>query len=261
MKYSSKERRNSILEELHQQGRIDVKECAKKYEVSEVSIRTDMEYLERKGLLIRVKGGAISRALVTDEEELLVEHKAREHSQEKKAIGKAAAALISEGETIILDSGTTTLEVAKCLGGFKDLTIITNGVNIAMELAKYPQLSVIMLGGYMRSQSLSITGMNAESTLKDYYVDKLFLGVDSISLDKGLSTPSADEASINRTMIECSKEVIAVFDSSKFNKRSFANICQPSTLGTVVTDEGISKEAAAGLVNAGVRIIAVKVDQ
>ena len=257
MKYSSKERRNRILEELRQQSRVGIRECAEKYGVTEVSIRGDLEYLEKKGLLIRVKGGAISRAFIADEDELPIESKSREHSQEKRAIGKKAASLIREGETIILDSGTTTLEVAKCLGKFKELTIITNGVNIAMELAKHPQLSVIMLGGYMRSQSLSITGMNAESTLKDYFVDKLFLGVDSISFDKGLSTPSAEEASINRTMIECTKEVIAVFDSSKWGRRSFAHICEPSALGTVVTDDKISQEEIMRLSQAGVRIITV----
>ena len=257
MKYSSKERRNRILEDLRQQSRISIRESAVKYGVTEVSIRGDLEYLENKGLLIRVKGGAVSRALVADEEELPIERKAREHAREKRAIGKAAAALIGEGETIILDSGTTTLEIAKRLGGFKELTVITNGVNIAMELAKYPQISVIMLGGYMRSQSLSITGMQAESTLKGYYVDKLFLGVDSFNLDKGLSTPSADEASLNRTMIESAKEVIAVFDSSKVNKRSFARICSVPELGTVVTDEGFPADAVAALNAAGVNIITV----
>lgn len=258
MKLSSKERRNRILEELRQQSRVSIKDCARKYDVTEVSIRGDLEYLEAKGLLIRVKGGAVSRALVADEEVLPIESKAREHAREKKAIGKAAAALISEGETIILDSGTTTLEIAKRLGGFKDLTIITNGVNIAMELAKYPQLSVIMLGGYMRSASLSITGMHAESTLKGYFVDKLFLGVDSFNLEKGLSTPSADEASLNRTMIECAREVIAVFDSSKLNKRSFAHICLPKALGTVITDDAFPADAVAALSAAGPRVITVK---
>ena len=257
MKYSSKERRNRILEELHQQSRVSIRECAEKYGVTEVSIRTDLEYLENKGLLIRVKGGAVSRTLVADEEELPIESKAREHAREKKAIGKAAAALIREGETVILDSGTTTLEIARRLGDFKDLTIITNGVNIAMELAKYPQLSVIMLGGFMRSASLSITGMTAESTLKDYFVDKVFLGVDSFNLEKGLSTPSADEASINRTMIECAKEVIAVFDSSKLNKRSFASICSLSSLNTVITDSALPQEAASALQNAGIRVVLV----
>lgn len=259
MKLSSKERRNRMLEQLRQTNKITVQECAEYFDVSEVSIRNDMEYLEKKGLLIRVKGGGISAAKVEEEDDLPIHSKALVRAREKKAIGKAAAELINEGETIILDAGTTTLEIAKHLDRFNNLTIITNAVNIAFELSRYQRFSIIMLGGYMRPASLSITGMNAESTLKNFYVDKLFLGVDSINLQKGISTPNADEASINRIMMECAHDTIAVCDSSKFERRSFARICYTNEISTLVTDSGIPEEARSQISEMGVNVIAVNV--
>ena len=254
-KYSSKERRNKMLEVLRSQKKIMVADMAEFFEVSEVSIRNDLQYLEEKQLLLRVKGGAVNVNASSEYDDLSIGKKQQSHAEEKRIIGAVASDYIQDGETIILDSGTTTLEIAKNLDKFTNLTIITNGINVAEELARYDKFSVIVLGGYMRSVSLSTVGMTAESTLKNYYVDKLFLGVDSFNIDKGFTTPNAEEASLNRTMIECAKDVIAVFDSSKLEKRSFAYIAGMDKVHCIITDSGIPAESRERIERAGIELV------
>ena len=236
-----------------------VTDMAELFGVTEVSIRSDLQYLEDKQLLIRIKGGAININAANDFEDISISNKRLSHSPEKQAIGKLAACFIKDGETIILDSGTTTLEIAKNLSDFNNLTIITNGINIAEELAQYDKFSVIVLGGYMRSISLSTIGMSAESTLKNYYVDKLFLGVDSVNLEKGLTTPNAEEASLNRTMIDCAKQVIAVFDSSKLDKRSFAFISNIDKIDVIITDNKISDASREQINRIGIKLFTANI--
>jgi Transcriptional regulators of sugar metabolism len=254
-KYSSKERRNKMLEMLRGQKKIMVTDMAEFFEVSEVSIRNDLQYLEEKQLLLRVKGGAVNVNASSEYDDLSIGKKQQSHAEEKRIIGAVASDFIQDGETIILDSGTTTLEIARNLDKFTNLTIITNGINVAEELARYDKFSVIVLGGYMRSVSLSTVGMTAESTLKNYYVDKLFLGVDSFNIDKGFTTPNAEEASLNRAMIECAREVIAVFDSSKLEKRSFAYIAGMDKVNCIITDSGISAESSERIERAGIKLV------
>lgn len=244
-----------MLEMLRAQKKIMVTDMSELFQVSEVSIRNDLQYLEEKQLLLRVKGGAVNVNAANEYDDLSIGKKQQSHVAEKQIIGQVAAEFINDGETIIIDSGTTTLEVAKHLDLFNDLTIITNGINVAEELARYDKFSVIVLGGYMRSVSLSTVGMTAESTLKNYYVDKLFLGVDSFNIDKGFTTPNAEEASLNRTMIECAKEVIAVFDSSKLEKRSFAYIAGMDKVHCIITDSGIPQESRERIERAGIKLV------
>ena len=187
---------------------------------------------------MRVHGGAIKRvnANESETEERNFNFKRLVNAREKEAIGRAAAAHIQNGDTILIDSGTTALEVARNLDRFHDLTIITNSVNAMMEAIKYKRFKVILLGGTVREASNSIVGPLAESNLKLFYCDKLFLGVDSFSVEDGLSTPSVEEASTNQVMISRAREVIAVFDSTKVNKRAFAFIALPDKIHTVITD-------------------------
>jgi DeoR family transcriptional regulator, aga operon transcriptional repressor len=237
--YSTKERRAEILQELNKQPEVSVNQLSAMFRVSEVTIRKDLNELKRRNLLTRVRGGALRLPETNLGADLAIKEKQLFHYREKRAIGKLAASLINENETIILDSGTTTFEIAKNLHNFKHLTIVTNAINIAVELSSYNRFTVILLGGHLRESSLSTVGPLAESTLKIFYCDKLFLGVDSFNLEKGVSTPNIEEANINQTMMSMSKETIAVFDSSKFNKRSFTFIAPVDKMNTVVTDEGI----------------------
>lgn len=242
MNYLAKERRAQILHKLENNPNVSVSELSKEYGVSEVTIRKDLNELKRKNLLTRVRGGAMKYPDTESINDVEIDKKSLFHYKEKKAIGRLAASLINENETILIDSGSTTLEVAKNLDGFKKLTIITNAVNIATELAKYKRFNIIMLGGFIRDSSLSTVGPIAESILNMFYCDKLFLGVDSISVDKGLSTTNIEEANINQTMMSISKQTIAVFDSSKFNKRNFAFIAPMDKINTIVTDDNIGRE-------------------
>jgi DeoR/GlpR family transcriptional regulator of sugar metabolism len=242
MNYIAKERRAQILHKLEINPNVSVSQLSKEYGVSEVTIRKDLNELKRKNLLTRTRGGAIKHPETSQINDIEIDRKSLFHFKEKKAIGRLAASLINENETILIDSGSTTLEIAKNLDSFNKLTIITNAVNIAIELAKYKRFNIIMLGGFIRDASLSTVGSIAESILNMFYCDKLFLGVDSISFDKGLSTTNVEEANINQTMMSISKQTIAVFDSSKFNKRNFAFIASMDKINTIVTDDSISRE-------------------
>jgi DeoR family transcriptional regulator of aga operon len=238
---SAQGRRSAILQKLREDSTVTVAELSRQFGVSEVTIRKDLAILKERKLLIRVHGGAILEAAVPQEDADTGGFHVNKfiNVKEKEAIGRAAAAHIKDGDTIMIDSGTTALEVARNLHRFRDLTIITNSVNAMLEVLKYNRFKVILLGGLVRSSSLSTVGALAESNLKLFYCDKLFLGVDSFSVDAGLSTPSVEEASTNQVMISRAREVIAVFDSTKINKRALAFISMPDKINTVIIDSGL----------------------
>ena len=235
---SAQGRRSAILQQVREDSSVNVTELSRQFGVSEVTIRKDLRILKERKLLVRVHGGAIMnvRANSDENEERNINFKQLVNARDKEAIGRAAAAHIKEGDTILVDSGTTALQVVRNLNGFRDLTIITNSIFVASEALKYKRFKVIMLGGTIRESSGSTVGPLAESNLKLFYCDKLFLGVDSFSVDDGLSTPSVEEASTNQVMISRAREVIAVFDSSKVNKRALAFISTANTINTVITD-------------------------
>ncbi len=254
---STPERRDYILQELKRNGTVNVKDINERFKVSTVTIRKDLEILEKKNLLLRVRGGAIRLNYNFIGEDNSISEKQKLNYKEKQLIGKAAVSLINENDTIILDSGTTTLEVAKNLHKFQNLSIITNALNIAIVLNEYKRFRVIIPGGYLREKSMSLIGPIAESFLKNFYCDKLFLGIDSFSLEKGVSTPILEEACMNQTMISISKEVIAIFDSSKFEKRSFATITPVTSINTIITDSGIDLKLKSELERLGIKVIIV----
>lgn len=240
-------RRSAILQRLKEDSTVNVTQLSQIFGVSEVTIRKDLRILQERKLLTRVHGGAIAAAGTgqVEPEERNFDYKQMINVREKEAIGRLAASHIKEGDTIIIDSGTTTMEIVKNLDRFNDLTIITNSVNAMIEAVKYKRFKVILLGGNVRETSLSTVGPVTESSLKLFYCDKLFLGVDSFSVEAGLSTPSVEEASTNQVMISRAREVIAVFDSSKLDKRALAFICMPDKINTIITDSHLP----AGLKN------------
>ncbi len=250
--YATKERRALIIQKLTTEKEVSVTQLSTEFNISEVTIRKDLKILHQRNLLIRTRGGAIRVPKMSGDVDRSIEHKKIYNFREKQVIGKLAASLINDGETILIDSGTTTLELAKNLDQFQHLTIITNALNIAEELCKYNRFNVIILGGHLRSSSLSTVGPLAETTLKNFYCDKCFIGVDSFSIEQGISTPNIEEANINQTMMGMSKETIAMFDSSKFNKRAFAFIAPSTKLSAIVTDMGISNEMRAAIRKLGV---------
>ena len=250
---STVERRSKILTLLDDQGQVGVQELSEIFKVSAVTIRNDLTRLERKNLLFRTRGGAIKqRKVATD---LMISTKAHTNLEQKRRIGKKAAELIQDGDTIILDSGTTTLEIARRLERFQDLTIITHALNVALELAGHKNVTLIMPGGFCRSKSLSFVGSQAEKNLRDYYCDKLFLGVDGFDTSYGITTPSVSEASLNRIMMEISRETIVVTDSSKFGERSLAFIAPLNMVHKVITDNAITANDRNKLLSQNISLI------
>lgn len=257
---SSQGRRGAILQILKDNSNVSVSELSAMFGVSEVTIRKDLNLLKERNLLVRTHGGAIANHSGEQEGEVNIRFKRLANYREKQAIGRAAADLIEDGDTIIIDSGTTALQVACNLHKFKNLTILTNALNVAQEVLSYRRFNVILLGGNIRNSSESVVGALAESNLKLFYCDKLFLGVDSFSVDNGLSTPSVEEANINQIMIQRSRKVIAVFDASKVNKRALAFITNPDNIDVVVTDNSMDKTTRSQLKAMNIDVITVKPD-
>ncbi|MEO6733066.1 MAG: transcriptional repressor AgaR [Ferruginibacter sp.] len=250
-------RRKKILELINKNGLVNVKELSESLDVTGVTIRNDLIKLEKKSLLIRARGGAMKVEQNYQGMDYALSEKQKKHHLEKKAIGTRAAELIENENTIIIDSGSTTFEVAKNLDQFDNLTVITNALNVATLLADFRNINVVVPGGILRKNSLSLVGVLAEKGFKDYFCDKLFLGVDGFDASHGVSTPNLEEAHLNQIMIEISREVIVVADSSKFQRRGFAFIAPINKIHTVVTDKGILAEDKAKLEKAGIKVIIV----
>lgn len=249
------ERRTKILELIEKNGQVAVGDLSRRFKTSEVTIRNDLKDLNQRGLVRRAHGGAVKLAMVSGDPSLQI--KAELHSDEKRRIGSAAAALIHDGESIILDSGTTTQQIARQIKDKKDLKVITNGLNVAMELFGAKDIQLILLGGVVRQNSLSAVGHFAEAMLKQLSADKLFLAVDACDVEFGLSTPNLEESQVNQAMVRIAKEKILVADSSKFGKRSLSRIVPVNAIDTVITDRALPAEAQAELRSLQVRLILV----
>lgn len=252
---STVERRDSIIQRIQKDGKVRVDKLSEEFDVSSVTIRNDLDFLELKGILHRTHGGALLRKNVYEDPTL--EEKQKRHSEEKQLIGGRAAEMIEDGDSILLDSGTTTLEIARRLNNKQNLTIMTNAIQIAMDLMSKNEMTVMLTGGTIRSESYSLVGPDAESVISNYFFDKLFLGVDGLDMDHGLTTPNPMEAQLNRIMVERSREVIAVTDSSKLGRHSFSFICDLDVISTIITDSKITPEFEKRLMKKDINIIKV----
>ena len=251
---SAKERRALILQMLEQKQEVQVSEISRLTGISEVTIRKDLTVLQNRHLLLRTRGGAMRKPVENPNEDTAISKKRMFNFKEKERIGEEAAKMIKDGDYIMLDSGTTTLEVARHLGKFQNLHIVTNAMNIATELMNYKRFDVVLLGGNVRYNSLSTVGPLALTVLRNFSRYKLFLGVDSFSFENGVSTPSLEEALLNQVMIQQADKVIAVFDSSKFNKRSFSHIANATDLDCIITDSAIPSGMISKLQKAGIEV-------
>lgn len=249
------ERRMEIVSIVNQEGKARVDDLATRFNVSSVTIRSDLNFLEKNGYIVRSHGVALSNTGVIAE--LTVHEKRRQNSGSKSLIGQAAAKLIHNGNTIILDSGTTTFEIASNIKSLSDVVVMTNGLDLAMDLASSSGIEVLMSGGVLRKNALSFSGSQAENNLKNYRFDKVFLGVDGFDLKAGITTHSEQEASLNRLMCNISEQVIAVTDSTKFGKRSCHMIREFGNIDILVTDSGIPDEYLQGLREMKVEVIVV----
>lgn len=252
-KNSTVERRSLIIEDLEFNGKVDVRELSTKLGVSEVTIRNDLAQLEKKNILIRARGGALRMDPVGIDYH--ISEKDKINIKAKQRIGIAAAKFVGSGDTIMIDSGTTSMEFVRNLDSKLELTVITNALNIANQLHQNDNVQVIIPGGVLRKKSFSLIGTAAEKSLRNYFCDKLFLGVDGIDVENGLSTPNIEEAHFNGTMIEMSHQIIVLADSSKIGKRSLALIGPISKIDVLITDAGITNEQKAAFENVGVKLI------
>lgn len=249
----AEERQQYILTLLDQNGAVTVTELVDQFHVSEMTIRRDLDQLERHGLLRRVHGGAISARGRSYEPPLLMR---TAHNQlAKESIGKAAAELIHNGDSITLDVGTTTLEISRNLETKQDLTVITPSFLVASELINHPGIRLILTGGIMRSGELSMVGHLAESAFDQFFVDKLFLGTGAIDFDAGLTEFNLEDTLNKRAMIRNAKEVILAVDSSKFNQIAFATIAPLTAVHRIVTDSDIDPAVLARLEEMNIQII------
>jgi DeoR family transcriptional regulator of aga operon len=251
----NEERRRLILQILSREGRVLVGALAKQFRTSQVTIRKDLDILQANGRIHRTHGGALPVREGALEDPTLRE-KEKLHRNEKLQIAAAAARMVKEGQVVILDSGTTATAIALALRKFKNLTIITNAVNIAAELSG-SSLEVILTGGTLRKNSFSLVGPIAEETLRRLNADILFLGVDGFDAHYGLSTPNLLEAKVNRAMMDVARVAVAVCDSSKFGRRSLSSIAPLSALQHVITDRGIPKSDLAALKKTGIQVTLV----
>ena len=253
----AEERRRKILEIVDETGRVTIADVVKRLAVSAVTARSDLDALSDAGTIVRSHGGAVRRLEPT--RDYPVDFKATLHRAEKRRIGVAAAALIQPNETIILDNGTTTAEVARALKELKsyNVTVITNALNIAIELADAPGISLIMIGGILRQISRSFVGPQAEKILRELHADRLFLAVDGFDLDNGPSTPDILEAQLNGLMIDVAKETTVVADSSKLGRRSLSRIGAVERVKRLITDTGAPEDFVAALKKRNVEVVTV----
>ncbi len=236
------ERRQYILELAQQRGRVLVAVLSKDLGISPLTIRKDLEELQSRGILQRTHGGA----LLSDSGALFdpsLKEKERHQAGEKQRIAAASAALVREGQCVLLDSGTTTMAIAKALKKFRRLTVVTNAINIAAELSS-KDFEIILTGGTLRKNSSSLVGPLAEDTLRDIHADILFLGVDGFDIDVGLMTPNLLASRVNRAMVRSASTVVAVCDSTKFSRRSLSKIVDLEAIHHLITDRNLPQHIA-----------------
>jgi DeoR family transcriptional regulator of aga operon len=249
----AEERRTQILQIVRSEGRARVNELASRFSSSAVTIRNDLNELHQRGLVLRSHGGAVLPDTVLRESP--VHERLKAHSEQKRRIGAMAATLIHDGETIILDSGTTTLEIARQIKNKQGLQVITNGVNIAAELLDARDLQTFIVGGSLRSDSASIVGRSTEEMLAQFAADKLFLSGAGCDPDFGVSGANLDETMVNRAMIRIAREIFLVADASKFSKRSMVRIAPFSEIDTVISDSGLREEMQEKIRGLGCHLI------
>jgi DeoR family transcriptional regulator, aga operon transcriptional repressor len=244
-----------IITKLRKEGNVKVLDLCSELNVSSVTIRKDLKLLEDKHLLFRTHGGGtMSNPYTADKP---VKEKEKIQSGEKLNIGEAAANLVEPNDCILIASGTTVLSLAKNIYPRGSLTVITAALNVAMELIRHPEIEVIQLGGILRKSSSSVTGNYAEKILEDFSCSKLFLGVDGIDLEFGLTTTNMMEAQLNKKMIKAAQKTIVLADSTKFGKRGFGKICGLEDIEQIITDSGISDHMVDTLKGMGIEITIV----
>ena len=246
----SEPRRRRILEWIQEEGAARVRDLAAAFQVSEATIRQDLERLETEGLITREHGGAFLNPVSPQVGAMTLHH--QENMDKKARIGALAASLVKNNETIILDAGTTTTEVAM------RLTVITNALNIGIVLGSVPGFAVHMPGGQFKAPTLSLSGDKCVEYFRSIFAGKLFLATAGVSLDTGLTYPSFADLELKEAMIKAASHVYLVADSTKINKLSFTRLGALDVIHTFITDDGISDADAKAFENRGIDLLIAK---
>lgn len=248
------ERREQILSLLEQEGRVFVAELSKKLGISQATVRTDLDALAEQGLLVRAHGGAI----VPDRSELELSFDVRRRisSRQKQLIGAVAAAMVEDGEAIALDASTTALAVANQIKDRRELTVITNGIFVALALLEAQGITVLIPGGFLRRDSVSLTGIgDNNSYIKQFNLQKGFFGAKGLTLEEGLTDVSSAEVLVKRDLVAHARKVIAIVDSSKWGRVGFASFASIDEVDCIITDEDAPPDMVQALKDAGVEVI------
>jgi DeoR family transcriptional regulator, aga operon transcriptional repressor len=258
MSSKTEKRAKEILRLLLNHGKATVEELTEEFRTSPASIRRDLVRLEERGLVHRTHGGAMLAGQIYEPFRFDASFQVREErfTQEKQRIAAAAAELVGENETVGFTAGTTTTLVARCLRLRSGLHVITNAVNIGIELTSSEGLDTTLIGGCMRwPGAFSLVGPTALESLNTVVMDRLFLGVTGIDARYGATVIESDEAAVFRAMSRRAKEVIVVADSSKVGMVSPAVVCSPASIDILITDDGIAEEAIDALRRSDVRVV------
>lgn len=248
----SLERQRRLLQHLRQHGSGNVLELASTLGVSASTVRRDLNEMNERGLLTRVHGGA--SVLDTDVEPVLSSRTA-EHSEQKRRIGAAAAARVPDGATVLITGGTTTEAMLPFLGERDGLTVLTNGLNIAYQLSRYPNVSVVVLGGVLRHDEMSLLGPIAEQVLGEFHVDIAFSSAFGIHADDGMSASDVNEAGTDRRMLASANSLVLLADSSKFGRRGPVRVASVEQISCLVTDDAAPKDDLDRLRRHGVEVV------
>ena len=249
----AEERQAAIVEQARIDGRVEVASLAESLGVTTETVRRDLTALERAGVLRRVHGGAIPVERLGFEP--AVDTREQVATSEKEAIAKAALNELPVDGAIALDAGTTTLRLAEAIPADRELTVVTNGLPIAMTLAARPNLTVHLVSGRVRSRTLAAVGEASVAFLRDVYVDVAFLGANGFSAERGFTTPDADEAATKRALIACAGRSVVLADSSKHGVNHFAAFAGPDDVDLLITDGGLDPRKASGLESAGLTVV------
>jgi DeoR/GlpR family transcriptional regulator of sugar metabolism len=246
-------RQQQIIEDVKHNHQVTVAELSEKFNVSEVTIRRDLQELAAEGILQRTHGGALS--ISRSAPEMPVVHRMKQEGQFKEKIGQAAESLVANGESIFIGSGSTTAYLARQLIQRKGLTVVTNALTIATELASAKDITIVITGGVMRPSELSLVGHITEQALREVRVDKIFMGVPAISLEDGLTNDYLPEVMTDRTIIEMAQKLILVADHTKFGKVGSAYVAPISQVTTLVTDSLTDPDILQSMKDLGIQVI------
>jgi DeoR/GlpR family transcriptional regulator of sugar metabolism len=247
------ERQQRIVETVRRNRQATIAELSRTFEVSDVTIRRDLRELAEQGVLRRAHGGAI--AAVPAPPEPPVVQRMTQSETCKACIGRAAAALVSDGESVFIGSGSTTAHVVRNLADRKNLTVVTNALTVATELAAARDVTVVVTGGMMRASELSLVGHITEQALREVRVDKVIIGMRAISLEAGMTNDYLPEVMTDRTIIEMAPELIVVADHTKFGNVASAYVAPVDRITTLVTDAAADAEVLARLEQLGIGVL------